>query len=147
MRPAGYSGTPLARKLGIGDGHKVVSFGAPARFASLLDLPGGATLSSRPRPPGVVDESETRGCDVIVLFALTRAGLEEDLRSVLPLLNWSGGLWIGWPKKSSSIETELSREVVREVGLASGLVDNKVCAIDDDWSGLRFVYRREDRPG
>lgn len=135
---AGYSGTPLARKLGIKEGHRVATLGAPSHFPDLVDLP---------REAGFVPLDRGAPLDVIVLFAREAAALERLLPEAAARLRPDGGLWIGWPKKSSPLAGELDGNRVRSAGLAAGLVDNKVCAIDEDWSGLRFVYRLTDRPG
>jgi hypothetical protein len=133
---AGYSGTPLPKKLGIKPGHRVAFAGAPDGFAVALGE----------LPPGVEHAPAAGPADVIVAFVRTAAEAESRLAELKPRLAFDGGLWIGWPKKSSPLSLGLSENAIREVGLAAGLVDNKVCAIDEDWSGLRFVYRREDRP-
>ena len=135
---AGYSGTPLPRKLGIKPGHSVLLAGAPPDFESTLgDLAEGVRTARRTGPGPY---------DVILLFAYRLRTLERRLGGLKPKLGPSGGLWICWPKKSSGLRTDLAGGVVRESGLASGLVDNKVCAVDETWSGLRFVYRLADRP-
>jgi hypothetical protein len=133
--PAGYSGTPLARKLGIKPGARLALLSAPVGF-EIEDLPDGVTVSSRLRGRR----------DVVVSFHIERAGLARRLPVLRDALEYDGGLWIVWPKRSSGVRTDLSEGAVRELGLESGLVDNKVCAIDDTWSGLRFVYRLADRP-
>jgi hypothetical protein len=115
----------------------VGSIGAPAAFRELVDpLPEGATLVEEPHDP----------CDVLVVFAVTEPALRARFGAALDLLPPSGGLWVAWPKKRSGVATDLSFAAVQSLGLALGLVDNKVCAIDDTWSGLRFVVRRADRP-
>ena len=135
---AGYSGTPLARKLGIKEGHRVTVLGGPEHFPDLLgELPAGARLGE-----GLPEHDRA---DVIVLFGREADALGEAFREAVGSLEPDGGLWVGWPKKSSSLETDLDKGRVRRIGLDAGLVDNKICAIDDDWSGLRFVYRVEDR--
>jgi hypothetical protein len=134
---AGYSTTPLVKKLGIQDDFRVSFPGAPAEFLDLL----------RPPPDGVVLLSPRNvELDLIVFFALSRTELSERLADLAGRLVPSGILWIGWPKKASRVETDLDENVVREIGLAAGLVDVKVCAIDEVWSGLKFVYRLKDRP-
>jgi hypothetical protein len=85
--------------------------------------------------------------DVIVVFIKTAAALHAGFATQVPKLQVDGGLWIAWPKKASGVQTNVTENVVREAGLAAGLVDNKVCAIDEIWSGLRFVYRLRDRAG
>jgi hypothetical protein len=133
---AGYSGTPLARKLGIRPGARLGLIGAPEGFDAVLgDLPGQVTV--RRRLHGEFD--------VIVAFFTVRADLERRLPSLRRALAEAGGLWVAWPKRASGVPTDLGDGPVRELGLAAGLVDNKVCAIDATWSGLRFVYRLADR--
>lgn len=137
--PAGYSGTPLARKLGIKEGHRVATVGAPAHFRALLDLPDGTRLDA--------DPTDAAGpYDVVVAFAPDREALEDRFPRGHALLDPHGGLWLAWPKQSSPLATAMRESDVRATGLASGLVDNKICAVDGDWSGLRFVVRVEDRP-
>jgi hypothetical protein len=137
MTTAGYSGTPLPKKLGIKAGAVVAFPGAPEDFKQTLGrLPEGVTVRNR-----------TQGkLDVVVLFVTKRSELERRFTKVAAALEPNGGLWVGWPKKSSGVETDLTFTDVQEIGLAAGLVDNKVCAIDGTWSGLRFVYRVSDRP-
>ena len=137
MSTAGYSGTPLAKKLGIEEGSRVALLGAPEGFERTLE----------PLPPGVRLLRRARSrVDVIVCFCPDGRRLARLLPRAQQLLDPDGGLWIAWPKKSSGVATDLRFEVVQPAGLAAGLVDNKVCAIDATWSGLRFVYRLEDRP-
>jgi hypothetical protein len=126
---AGYSGTPLPQKLGIRDGARV----------RLQDAPGGfaRSIGVEPRARGTAD--------VIVVFSRSQKALSKSFARLRKSLDPSGGLWVAWPKKSSGVATDLDEGVVRRIGLASGLVDNKVCAIDDTWSGLRFVVRLADR--
>lgn len=136
MPPAGYSGTPLSKKLGIKPGHRVGLISAPADF-ELEGLPEDVRLLRRAQG----------SFDVIVFFTQRAADLERRLPRLKQLLVPNGGLWIGWPKKSSGVATDLDFNVVQHTGLELGLVDNKICAIDETWSGLRFVYRLKDRPG
>jgi hypothetical protein len=126
---AGYSGTPLPRKLGIKDGSRVRLVGEPEGFARALGVP--------PRRRG--------DADVIVLFAHSALDLSRTFPAARKALRQDGGLWVAWPKKASGVSTDLTEASVRGFGLAQGLVDNKVCAIDDTWSGLRFVVRLADR--
>ncbi len=134
---AGYSGTPLAKKLGIREGHRVAFPSAPDGFARLLgELPAGVTVRSRLRGP----------LDVIVFFTKSRAELERRLPVLRRAMDPAAGLWIAWPKRSSGVETDMTEDVARELGLANRLVDNKVAAIDETWSGLRLVIRLADRP-
>lgn len=133
---SGYSGTPLPRKLGIGDGAVV----------AVLDDPGHFRLLLGPLPASVELRDSVRGkVDVAVLFVTRRAALVRRLPAARRAIFPDGGLWVAWPKRSSGAVTDMSEDVVREVGLPTGLVDNKVCAIDDTWSGLRLVHRRELR--
>ena len=137
MSSAGYSGTPLPRKLGIREGSRLLLVDAPADFAATLgDLPPGVDLV----------EAGAGAVDVAILFALGAATVRARFADLAASLEPAGGLWIAWPKRSSGVATELDENVVREIGLADGLVDNKVCAIDATWSGLRFVWRLRDRP-
>jgi hypothetical protein len=134
---AGYSGTPLVRKLGIKPDARLGLVGAPAGFDETLgELPERVAVRRRARGP----------LDVVVAFCSRRSELERRLPALRSALEPAGGLWIAWPKRTSGVETDLNENVVRELGLAAGLVDNKVCAIDDVWSGLRLVYRLRDRP-
>ena len=134
---SGYSGTPLARKLGI----------RPEARLALVNAPDGFDDTLGELPPGVVVRRRAAGVrfDVIVAFCGHRARLERGLPGWRTVLDEAGGLWIAWPKRASGRDTDLGEGVVRELGLAAGLVDNKVCAIDATWSGLRFVYRLADR--
>jgi hypothetical protein len=130
------SGTPLVRKLGIKPGARLGLINAPDGFdATLGELPDGVVVGRR----------LVGSYDVIVAFAVDRAALERRLPGLHDALNQAGGLWLAWPKGNSGMATDLREGVVRELGLAAGLVDNKVCAIDGTWSGLRFVYRLADR--
>ena len=131
---AGYSGTPLPQKLGIKPNARVALVDAPADFA--LALPAGAALV----------DGKAREVDVIVWFVTARATFAAKLASIAKRMQPAGGLWIAWPKKASGVATDMTENVVREVALPTGLVDNKVCAIDDTWSGLRLVVRLENRP-
>lgn len=134
LGPAGYSGTPLPRKLGIKPGHRLLLVDSPAGF-NLGPLPD-VTLNRRAgRVP----------YDVILVFTPDRAAFEHRFVPLTERLTKAGGLWVAWPKQSSGAQTDLGENVVRDLGLAAGLVDTKVCAIDATWSGLRFVYRLRDR--
>ncbi|MET0159907.1 MAG: DUF3052 domain-containing protein [Acidimicrobiales bacterium] len=133
---AGYSGTPLAQKLGIKAGHSVALLKAPAGFeATLVGLPDGVTIRTAARGTN----------DVLVSFHTRRADLEKRLPLLVEAMDVDGGLWIAWPKKASGVPTDITEDTVREVALPVGLVDNKVCAIDETWSGLGVVGRREVR--
>jgi hypothetical protein len=132
---AGYSPNPLARKLGIKPDSRLLLIGAPTGFVP-DDLPAGTTLNRRP----------TAGAyDTILLFCPARAALERGFGPAAGRLTLAGGLWTCWPKKSSGVPTDLTENDVRTFGLATGLVDVKVCAVDDTWSGLRWVRRLSDR--
>jgi hypothetical protein len=124
-----YSQTPLPQKLGIKEGSRVALQGAPSGFAE--------TLGVEPRLRGRLD--------VVVLFTTRRGELTRAFSPLARRLNPAGGLWIAWPKKSADLESDLTFEIVQEIGLEAGLVDNKSCAIDETWQALRFVYRLEDR--
>jgi hypothetical protein len=133
---AGYSGTPLPRKLGIKDGHRL----------ALLEAPEGYPEGLGELPTGVDITTSARGrSDVIVAFFDKRAALARRFGTLKRALRPDGGLWIAWPKRSSGVPTDITEDVVREIALQNGLVDNKVCAIDQTWSGLRLVYRLRDR--
>jgi hypothetical protein len=132
-----YSGTPLPKKLGIKEGFRVVLVGAPDGFAALLvPWPPEAELLPRARRP----------LDVAVLFATRRSDLAKRFPPLARALTPAGGLWVGWPKKASGIETDLSFDDVQGQGLDAGLVDNKSAALDERWQAMRFVFRLKDRP-
>ena len=134
---AGYSGTPLPQKLCIREGSRVALVNAPPGFESALGpLPAGAEFVSPAR----------KGLGVVLLFVRARAELARRFEGLASRLAPDGSLWVAWPKKSSGVETDLVAGYVRRHGLGVGLVDVKVCAVDETWSGLRFVYRLKDRP-
>jgi len=134
---AGYSGTPLAKKLGIKEGHSVVLAGAPAGFDTVL----AETL-----PDDVVVRSRASGrADVVLGFFTRRSDLVRRLPALAKVMDVDGGIWVAWPKKASGVVTDITEDTVREVALPTGLVDVKVCAIDDTWSGLRVCWRKELR--
>jgi hypothetical protein len=134
---AGYSGTPLVKKLGIKAGQRVAFPQAPDGFRDLLgELPEDVTVRARTTGP----------LDVIVFFTKRRNELERRLPALRRAMDPAAGLWIAWPKRSSGVATDMTEDVARELGLANRLVDNKVCAIDETWSGLRLVIRLADRP-
>ena len=134
---AGYSGTPLAKKLGIAEGSVVAVLGAPPGFLDRLGETLPATAAVRTRAAGTAD--------VVVSFHTERAHLEGRVPALVRTLDVDGGLWIAWPKRASGVPTDVTEDTVREVFLPLGLVDNKVCAIDETWSGLRVVWRKELR--
>jgi hypothetical protein len=132
-----YSGTPLPRKLGIKNGHKLLLLGAPDGFAqeTLGELPEDVTIGRR----------AAGKADVLVSFHTERRDLERRLPALRAAMDPAAGLWIAWPKKASKLPTDITEDVVREVALPTGLVDNKVCAMDATWSGLRLVIRLSER--
>jgi hypothetical protein len=136
-RPNDCSTSPLPRKLGIKPGHRVALLGAPDGFE-------GETLGELPDGVRVVRRAGGKS-DVIVTFHTARAELERRLPALRALMEPAAGLWIAWPKRASKVETDITEDVVREIALPTGLVDNKVCAIDSTWSGLRLVIRLRDR--
>jgi hypothetical protein len=134
--PAGYSGKPLVQKLGIKEGWKIAILAAPKDFAKTLGkLPAGVTLSKQLHGP----------LDFIQYFAKSKADLEKIFPELKQALSQNGSLWISWPKGSSGVATDLNENIVRDIGLANGIVDVKVCAVDETWSGLKFVFRLKDR--
>jgi hypothetical protein len=136
---AGYSGTPLVKKLGFKPGFRVAFPGAPGDFLPTLgDLPDDVSIRPRHEGEGPLD--------LVVLFVTSRADLTPTFSATSSELTPAGMLWVAWPKKASGVATDLDENVIREIGLAAGLVDVKVCAIDDVWSGLKFVTRVKDRP-
>jgi hypothetical protein len=130
---AGYSGTPLRQKLGLREGDRVLLVGAPEHFERRLEpLPPGASVSRRARRP----------LDAIVFFTTSRTEIERRHEEIAARLTPAGMLWLAWPKRASGVPTDVTEDVLREVILPSGMVDTKVCAIDETWSGLRFVRRK-----
>ena len=133
---AGYSGTPLAQKLGIKPEHKVVTIGAPAGYRKLL----------APLPKGVSFTTEVAAAALFVhLFVTKRQTLERELKRLRKLIADTGIVWVSWPKKSSGVTTDITEDVIRDVCLPLGFVDIKVCAVDEIWSGLKLMIRREER--
>ena len=133
---AGYSGTPLVKKLGIKEGFRVELVNAPENFqAELGELPADVKFM----------KSTTKSLDLILFFVLSERALAKDFAKLAARLTSNGMIWIAWPKKSSGVATDLTFERVQRIGLDAGLVDVKICAIDDTWSGLKFVYRLKDR--
>lgn len=134
---AGYSGTPLPRKLGLRAGQRVAFLDAPPAFAEALgELPEGV---------GRARTSARGPLDLVVAFFLERRRLERRLPALVRALDPDGALWIAWPKKASRVPTDVTEDVVRELALTAGVVDVKVCAIDETWSGLKLVIRSADR--
>ena len=132
----GYSGTPLARKLGVSAGTAVVVLGAPKNYDALVaPLPDGARVVTRvPRTPAFVH-----------VFATSRAELADRLGRLRTTLALDGVVWVSWPKKSAKVPTDITEDVIRDVALPMGFVDVKVCAVDETWSGLKLVIRKELR--
>lgn len=133
---AGYSKTPLIRKLGIKPNHVLAFVNAPDRYTDTLgELPGGAVLRKR----------LTRNLDFCQVFCAGRRDLNRRAPAAVRALGRDGTLWLCWPKKSSGLQTDLGEADIRAFGLQRGLVDVKICAVDETWSGLKFVYRLKDR--
>jgi hypothetical protein len=133
---AGYSGTPLTQKLGIKPNANVILINAPANYGKLLgQLPEGVLFSDRVRA----------GCDFIHFFATRRSELEKQLDRLRAKLTETGTLWVSWPKKSAGVQTDITEDVIRAVALPLGFVDVKVCAVDETWSGLKLMVRKENR--
>jgi hypothetical protein len=134
---AGYSGTPLVKKLGFKEGSRAALVGAPDNFPDeLIDLPAGVEFAATARQP----------LDLVLLFVEGQADLLKSFAKLAARLAPAGALWVAWRKKSSGAQTDLDENVVCEIVLEAGLVDTKVCAINETWSGLRFVRRLRDRP-
>jgi len=136
MPTAGYSGTPLAKKLGLKPRSIVHVAGAPPGFRKLLaPVPPGVTFVARP----------SAATDIIHVFVTSRKRLDDALRQFLRTMRSDATVWVSWPKKSAGVATDVTEDVIRAVALPLGLVDVKVCAIDDTWSGLKVVIRKELR--
>jgi len=134
---AGYSGTPLTKKLGIKEGFRVSLVDAPDGFrGELLDLPPGVTFVT----------SVATQIDLILYFVKSQSEMTRNFPRLAAKLKPNGMLWIAWPKRASGVVTDLTDNSVREIGLRAGLVDVKVCAVNEIWSGLKFVIRVKDRP-
>jgi hypothetical protein len=133
---AGYSSTPLARKLGIKEGSRISLVNAPTDFESALgELPDNVEFVSGP----------AKSLDIILFFVMSERVLARDFAKLSQKLVTNGMIWIAWPKKSSGVTTDLTEQRVQRIGLDAGLVDVKICAIDETWSGLKFVYRLKNR--
>jgi hypothetical protein len=132
---SGYSGTPLAKKLGIAGGDVVAIVNAPADFRDRLDVPDGVRFKSSLRGPA----------DIAIVFVTARFELARRRQSLADTVYPDGSIWVAWPKRASKVPTDMTEDAVRDVFLPHGLVDNKVCAIDEVWSGLRVVWRTERR--
>jgi hypothetical protein len=134
---AGYSGTPLWKKLGYRDGLVAWVKNGPANYVSLLNLPRDLSVTWVARPK--------RGIGFVHLFATARSELEKNLRLLWEQLDRAGTVWVSWPKKSAGVSTDITEDVIRQVALPLGFVDIKVCAVDETWSGLKLVIRKELR--
>ena len=133
---AGYSGAPLAQKLGIKEGQKVATIGVPVGYRKLLS----------PLPEKVSFTRELKsGATFLHLFVSDRKAMERELKRLRKLIADNGVLWVSWPKKSSGVTTDVTEDIIREVALPLGFVDVKVCAVDETWSGLKLMVRRENR--
>ena len=134
---AGYSGTPLSKKLGYKAGQRVCAPGAPSNYRRLLaPLPDGVEFLAR----------VTRNTDLVHVFSKSKAELSKNLVAWLKVLGPDAVIWVSWPKMASKIETDITEDTIRAVALPMGLVDIKVCAVDETWSGLKLVLRKELRP-
>ena len=133
---SGYSGTPLAKKLGIKEGSQVLTLNAPSNYLDLL----------APLPPNVIiTEKASKNLDLIHLFTNSRDELFRGLAKYKNLIRQDGAIWVSWYKKAAKLPTEITEDTVREACLPLGLVDVKVCAVDEKWSGLKLVIRKENR--
>ena len=136
MSRSGYSGTPLFKKLGYKPGFKVMVVNEPDNYKDLLlEIPEGVVFGGEGGEP----------LDMIHFFTLERIELELELPKLKEKISKEGMIWVSWPKKSSKVETDVDEHAVRSTGLLTGLVDIKICAVDEIWSGLKFVYRKKDR--
>ena len=135
---AGYSGTPLLQKLGIRPNERIIALNAPGHYSTLLgELPAGAAITHRRRSQA----------GFVHLFVTERVELEKRLSALRDELEDAGMLWVSWPKKSAKVPTDITEDTIRAVALPLGFVDVKVCAVDETWSGLKLVIRRENRAG
>jgi hypothetical protein len=135
-QPAGYSGTPLFRKLGIKGGMRIAVQGAPVDYWELLE-----------GPPGDIEVVEPSAVSLALVhtFVTTRKQLASALPKLIKQIDQHGTIWVSWPKRSSGVQTDITEDVIREEALPLGLVDVKVCAVDTTWSGLKLVIRKENR--
>jgi hypothetical protein len=132
-----YSKTPLAKKLGIKANQRIAILCASNDYVRTVSLPGRVSVGHR----------LTKDMDYVQIFEKSKTKLEKDLIRAKKAIKPSGAIWVSWPKQSSHLKTDLDGNIVREIGLKSGLVDVKICAIDENWSGLKFVFRLKDRLG
>ncbi len=134
--PAGYSGTPLAKKLGIVADARVVAKYAPNNYVQLLE----------PLPPGVIFQAKlSEGTDLVHIFVAQKSALTKELIGLRKTLRNDGVVWVSWPKKASKVPTDITEDTIREIALPIGFVDIKVCAVSDVWSGLKLVIRKKLR--
>lgn len=134
--PAGYSGTPLARKLGLKPGFRVCAVGAPSNYRRLLaPLPDGIEFTTR----------VGKSTNLVHLFTTSKVQLQKALLTYLKVLGPDAVIWVSWPKKAAKVDTDITEDTIRAVALPMGLVDVKVCAVDQTWSGLKLVLRKELR--
>ncbi len=137
MRPAGYSGTPLAKKLGIAAGTRLLVKAAPDGYRDWLE----------PLPADVVfQKTLSKTTDIVHLFVMRRTVLARELAALRTRMHSNGVIWVSWPKKTAKVPTDITEDVIRAVALPLGLVDIKVCAVNDVWSGLKLMIRKELRP-
>ena len=134
--PAGYSGKPLYQKLGIKPGHRICVIGAPEDYADIIEgKVAGMTVTNDARLKA----------DMAHIFETRHAQLARKLPALMKAIAPDGAIWVSWPKKSAKVATDITEDVIRTVALPLGLVDVKVCAVNDVWSGLKLVIRREHR--
>jgi hypothetical protein len=136
MKTAGYSSTPLAKKLGLKNGHKIKIVNDPIEYFDLFE--------EFPSDVNIIDDDKTKK-DFIHYFTTSASQLRQDIKLLKHEIEENGMIWISWPKKSANVETDLDGNLVREIGLKNGLVDIKVCAVNEVWSGLKFVIPVKDR--
>jgi hypothetical protein len=142
----GYSGTPLVNKIGIKEGFLVLVVHPPLNYLTLLDpLPADVRFVGLPDYPPGTPEELSRGFDLIHLFTNDRAELFNELSESKRRLKKNGSIWVSWYKRAAKLPTEITEDTIRDVALQLGLVDVKVCAVDEKWSGLKLVIRRENR--
>jgi hypothetical protein len=143
---AGYSGTPLAKKLGIKEGFVVAAVNAPERYLGLVEpLPAGVEIRHVELDTLATARVSARSLDLIHFFTNSRDELASGLTRFMKLIKQDGAIWVSWYKRAARLPTEITEDVIRDVCLPLGLVDVKVCAVDEKWSGLKLVIRRENR--
>ena len=147
MNKAGYSGTPLAKKLEIKAGSMVLLIEPPMNYLNLLEpIPENVRFFGLPdSPPWPLNEIDVEGFDTVHLFTNSRATLLQELSESMRHLKQDGSFWVSWYKKAAKLPTEITEDLIREAALQLGLVDVKVCAVDEKWSGLKLVIRKENR--